>query len=389
MLLFVLTALAAPKTLTVVDDPRIPTDGTVPSALTEHAVCVRPSPGKLASVVPCPAADPLFAATREGLARDLPARPNDQVLGIVRAMGSGWVAVDTRVTGGWQYGRAQLGSASREELDALAGWCRSDRDAQLVTELHVGCARVSELGGLPAGATLKLKDIAGTMSRVGAGDFVSEGAKESTCGTAPEVVFVRAVSKHELCSTEVWPALMRRGEEDLQSFKASPDAVAQPVRSVLGDLAESAVALEGIHRRLTNVDASLTQSRLDLAGVREQVTSTATESDSRFVTLLTRLDELDADLSETTVSAGSAQEHARAYDLEESALAEKAAETGLDAMQIARLGSQLRDLIARLEALSQDVAAIEERVAAARQGVGYLQGGLLAVQPAAKGTKGR
>lgn len=385
-LLFV-TSLAAPPSLTVVDDPRIPTDGEVPSSLIGHAVCVRPSPGKLASVVACPAADPLLAQGREGLASDLPVRPDDQVLGLVRAMGSGWVAIDAKVTRSWQFGRARLDDATREELDGLASWCRSDREAWLVSEMYAGCSRVRELGGLPPGATLKLKDIAGTMSSVSEGSFVSEGEKQSTCGPAPEVVFVRAVSKHEICSIEVWPAILRKGEEDLQSFKASPDAVAQPVRSLLSDLAESAVALEDLQRRLANVDAQLAQTRLELAAVREQVTGMATESDTRFITLLTRMDELDAELSETTVSSGSAQEAVRAYDGEERALAEKAGEPGLDAMQVARVGSQLRDLIGRLDVLHQDVVRIEARVAAARQGVGYLQGGMLAVQPATKGTR--
>ncbi|HMV66730.1 MAG TPA: hypothetical protein PKA64_07760, partial [Myxococcota bacterium] len=373
----------------VVDDPRVPAAGGDPSILAAHAACVRPSPGKLAAVSPCPAADPLLLASREGLARSTPARPTDAPLGVVRAMGGGWVAMDARVTSAWVYGRAQLGEVSREALDELAGWCRSDRDAELVVELDVGCARVAELGGLPPGASVRLRDVGGTMKRVGAGSFVSERSPETTCAAGAEVVFVRSVSKHEICSTEVWPALLRRGEADLQAYQASPEAVGEPVRALLSDLAESAVALEDLQRRMTSVEAQLAQASLDLAAVRDQVAGMASETDGRFVTLLTRLDMLDADVAETSVSAGSALEHLQAYDGEEAAIAEKAAEPALDGAQVARLGGQLRDLIGRLDALSGDVAAIEARLLRVRESVGYLQGGLLAVQPPQKGPRGR
>jgi chromosome segregation ATPase len=113
-------------------------------------------------------------------------------------------------------------------------------------------------------------------------------------------------------------------------------------------------------------------------------------ADTRFVSLLTRLDSIEADIGETVVASASIQERIAALSTEEAGLAEKALAPGMDGMLVMRLGAQLDDLNTRVESLRAEAAQLEARVAAARQGIGYLQGGLLALQPEASAApKGR
>ena len=140
--------------------------------------------------------------------------------------------------------------------------------------------------------------------------------------------------------------------------------------------------------RLGVADAQLAQASQDLAAVRQAVEA-VDGSDERFISLLTKLDGIDAQVAEDVVASGSIQERRAALASEQSALGEKAAEPGLDGMLVSRLGTALHDLVSRIGDLRDETARLEAAVSEVRQGIGFLQGGLLSVQkhagPAPKG----
>lgn len=383
----------APKTLTLLQEERTVVAPAPVDALVSHAVCVRYRDSGAAELYGCSAADPLFAASREGLATSLPLPGSaHDVTGLVLggAPGAGgWVALDAHLAAVWRFGRASVSSLDEATVGGLASWCSAATDDGLVVELTSGCARRVDLGRAPAGGLVKVKDLADRFVGSETGAFVTEGAKAATCEGEPQVVLVKAMSKASICTGEVWPAALEFSRQQLATFKASPDAVDAPVRALFGDLTHARVSLDDLAVRLGVADAQLAQASVDLAAVRQAVEG-VDGSDARFISLLTKLDSIDAHAAESVVASGSIQERRAALGSEQSALGEKAAEPGLDGMLVSRLGGALHDLVTRIGDLRDETARLEAAVSEVRQGIGYLQGGLLSVEkPAGPAPKGR
>jgi hypothetical protein len=395
-LLSTVAVAGPPKSFTVVDDDRVPVVASVPGSVAElaaHALCVRYRDAGAAELVACPQADALFAGSRAGLATELPTPPSaPDVTGLVRAgtIGQGgWVAVDAHLTSVWRYSRAPVGELDAAAVSSLATWCANRPEEMLAVELFAGCQRTVQLGDLPVGSAVRTKDLSARFVGSDTGAFLGEGASAGSCSATPAVVLARTLSKAQICSGEVFPVALEGARSQLASFKASPDAVDAPVRALFGDLAASEAALEDLRVRMVAEDAQLAQAGVDLAAVRASVAAISA-ADTRFVSLLTRLDSIEADIGETVVASASIQERIAALSTEEAGLAEKALAPGMDGMLVMRLGAQLDDLNTRVESLRAEAAQLEARVAAARQGIGYLQGGLLALQPEASAApKGR
>jgi len=242
-----------------------------------------------------------------------------------------------------------------------------------------GCSRTAAVGSVNPFDPPKLKVFEGRWVDHGAGAWQTAGKKATVCSGTPVVVLVKAVPVSEVCAVDVLPRALAALELQMSSFRASPESVSEPVKGLFGALADLRSTLGDLDASLKGVDADLAGADKDLRGVREMVAGLDL-SDQKFVALLTRLEQLESDVKEVGVVAGSDRRRLDGLKAEAVALQEKADQPGLDALLVQRIGFQMADVLERLGELEAEVNGLIIRVSAMRQGIGYVQGGFAATR---------
>lgn len=372
----------------------VPVVGGDAAALASAPACVRwGAAGALPRVEACPAVvAPLFAQATcdDGKMLCAPTPRSSRQAGVVtidpaglglRGERSAWL-LDLATTGVTAYQHNGLATADDAAVDALAAWCESKPEVAIVREVWTGCARVGPQAGVPAEGTLKLKDAMGGLTTVGTGRFWIDGAGESTVCEDRTVIAVTPRSAADVCASEVLPEALRRSSQRLSSFQASPDAVSGPVRILIGEIAvlkAEAAAMQARAPVALDVTASVERS-MEAARTR---LAALDASDARFVTLLSKVELVTAGLVEARSKAEGITARAKALADEAGAVAEKVNQPALDALLVTRLSGQVRDVVSRVRALSQEHAHLLDRLAELRADVSYLEGGVSVSEPAA------
>jgi hypothetical protein len=378
MLLWISLASAGIKTVGMVGNPGwVPVQPAPVSAVEGQVACLEWAGSGLPRVVSCPvAATGVVSPMRRGSG-------TGALLGVVEwsplAVGSrsggqnGLMAVEAA----WSTTLVadRFGQVNPDDLPSATEWCRQPASGAVVVAAAQGCSRTAVMQPFDPLLPPKVKDIDGRWVEHVEGAWRIEGAKATTCEGAAQVVMVRVVPVSELCAADVLPRALAGIELQMSSFKASPDSVSAPVKGLFGDLARLRSNLGDMAASLEQVDVDLTQGGAEIAAVRQR-TDGLDLNDGRWVSLLTRLEQLTADTAEATVVSGSHRKRLEAVAAEAVSLEEKASQPGLDAMLVQRLGTQVHDALQRLEELEGEVNGLIIRVSAMRQGVGYLQGGI-------------
>jgi hypothetical protein len=378
MLLWISLASAGIKTVGMVGSPGwVPVQPAQVSAVEGQIACLEWAGSGLPRVVSCPvAATGVVSPMRRGSG-------SGALLGVVD-----WSPLSVGSRSGGQNGLMaveaswsttlvadRFGQINPDDLPAAAEWCRQPASGAVVVAAAQGCARTAVMQPFDPLLPPKVKDIDGRWVQHGEGAWRIEGAKATTCEGPAQVVMVKVIPVSELCAADVLPRALAGIELQMSSFKASPDAVSAPVKGLFGDLARLRANLGDLSASLEQVDVDLKQGSSEIGAIRERIEGLDL-NDRRWVSLLTRLEQLTADTAEASVVSGSHRRRLEAVMAEASSLEEKASQPGLDAMLVQRMGGQVSDVLQRLEELEGEINGLIIRVSAMRQGVGYLQGGL-------------
>jgi predicted nucleic acid-binding Zn-ribbon protein len=287
-----------------------------------------------------------------------------------------YLAVDHVYTKETAYAWVDPTGLDDRTLDGLAETCMEPGARQLVMEVHVGCGKtLRQTDWSPMDGPVKLRNGFELTPERGEGVFLTDkkGPDVSECTGEEVVVAVTTHALAEVCSEVVFPESTRRLRDALAEFTAEPD-VAQDTRiELLVGLDRVQVGREDLLRNIETTRKRLSEGRTSLGATRTEIEELGGADDRKFIGLLTELERLSSEISETFVSLSSLEERAEALADEGKALQDKA--------DLETDGLATRYLQQETDALTEDGRALVGEFRGERDGVdailrdiGFLQG---------------
>lgn len=269
-----------------------------------------------------------------------------------------------------------------DALNALGEVCSEAGDRRVISTVHLGCGKTLRLDGYtPAEGKLKTRGGFDSTSSRGDGAFLTDakGPDISSCAGVDAVMAVETVPLAEICASVIFPESLARLEASLMEFASEPEAIQEQRLSILMDLN---LVQTGRKELLEDVDRTrdrLTTTRDSLGRSREEIEGLEGANDSNLLSLLTELERLTTDISETYVALSVIEQQAEALASEAQALEEKAA-VSLDGVVSQSLEREVSSVLTRGRQLRATFRTERETISTVTRDVGFLQGRIAEVR---------
>ncbi len=289
-----------------------------------------------------------------------------------------FLALDHGVTGVRSYRMRTASELDGEALLGLADTCADLPTTAVVTEVFLGCGKTLPLPSYAiADGPMRIKGGFQVTRSRGEGAFVTDLDRTGATlcvGGDDVLIAVRTQPLAHVCASVVLPEAVGRLRAELGRFTAAPSEAAEQRTSLLVDMEK---VRTGRLRLVAEVEAArggLTMIRSDLGRTRLEIEVLEGADDDAYIELLTELERISTDISESFVDLASVEERAGAVQEEAKGVAEKISIPHIDAFSVSSLERRLDELQERGQGLYAEFRTHREKVDSIGRAVGFLHG---------------